>query len=86
MHSDEFRRLRWKDEEEAYADLEKSDENDAKRCATTAACYAMTLGIVSAEPGFPKLWTPNEADPRQYDPRKIQREGWIFAPRREGGE
>ena len=46
MASEQFSALRWQEAEDRYADLDTSDENDAKRCSTTAACYGMTIGII----------------------------------------
>jgi len=83
MASEQFSALRWQEAEDRYADLDTSDENDAKRCSTTAACYGMTIGIIPEVQGYPKVWLPDDEIPPAYDPRRIRREGWIFAPKRD---
>lgn len=55
--------------------LSRSDDSDALKCALNAACYAATVGLVSAP--FPRVYTPTAGT---SDP-VLRCEGWIFSPK-----
>lgn len=84
MHSNAFKELCWPPTEQAMKQLGKSDIADAKRCAMTAVCYAVTVGMLNQQGNqYPDIWLPN--DPLTnfiYKfPPLVPDEGWIFFPK-----
>jgi hypothetical protein len=73
--------LIWPGSNEDMRTIGASDIADAKRCAITAVCYAMTVRLIPIDPCYPKVVLPDDALACGCDRSHIQAEGWIFAPR-----
>lgn len=80
MKSKLFKSLSWPQTSESMNVIGKSDIADAKKCAMTAFCYAVELGIVTTEINTPQVWMPDEATDSVCSD-SIPAEGWIFAPK-----
>jgi hypothetical protein len=83
MKSSAFRKTQWPTDIQDMDSVGDTDIGDAKRCAMTAVCYAMTIGMLSQQPGYPTVVPPPTGKTTETDPVTLQREGWIFSPAKE---
>src|SRR5262249_15113086 len=80
MKSKKFNELVWAEQRQTMKHVGNTDIADAKRCAMTAVCYAMTVGIIEHDRLYPLVFHPFDEEASSYELDKIRREGWIFAP------